>query len=83
MEAESCRPSVVPVVEPQGISGEEPGHGLGLDQLAGLVQVVVDDRLRVDAEGVVDRRQQLAGMDRVVQRGRGGRVATCRGRSRA
>ena len=46
-------------------SREEPGHGVGLDQLAGLVQVVVDDRGRVDAEGVVDRRQQLAGVDRV------------------
>jgi hypothetical protein len=43
-----------------------------LDQLAGLVEVVVDDRLRVDAEGVVDRRQQLAGMHRVLERGRGG-----------
>ena len=64
-------------------SGEQVRHRLGLDQLARLVQVVVDDRVRVDADGVVDRRQQLAGMDRVLERGRSRSCRTCRGRSRA
>ena len=39
-------------------------------QLAGLVQVVVDDRVRLDAEGVINRGQKLARMDRIFQRGR-------------
>ena len=54
-----------------------------LHQLARLVEVVVDDRLRVDADGVVDRRQQLARVDRVLERGRSRSCRTCRGRSRA
>ena len=36
--------------------------------------MVVDDRGRVDAEGVVDRGQQLAGVDGVVERGGAGLV---------
>src|SRR6516162_6094486 len=38
---------------------EQLRHGLRLDQLARLLQVVQHDRLRVDAEGVVDGRQEL------------------------
>ena len=38
-------------------------HRLRLHQLARLVEVVVDDGVRGDAEGVVDRRQELAGVD--------------------
>src|SRR3954467_10511926 len=56
------------------ISGEESADGLGLDQLARLLEVVIDDRRRVDAEGVVDRRQQFARVDRVFQRGRPGLI---------
>src|SRR5262245_5716341 len=52
-------------------SRQNAGDRLALDQLARLVQVVVDDRRRVDADRVVDRRQKLARMDRVLQRGRG------------
>ena len=44
-------------------SDEERGQGVGFHQLAGLVQVVIDDRGRIDAEGVIDRGQELAGMD--------------------
>ena len=68
-------PSVVDVVDAGSKrSGEQPGDGVGLDQLAGLVEVVEDDRGRVDAEGVVDRGQQLAGVDRVGERGGAGLV---------
>src|SRR5579875_729883 len=68
-------PVVSPVNTPMAVatarsgSGEQPGDGVGLDQLAGLVEVVEDDRGRVDPEGVVDRGQQLAGVDRIRQRG--------------
>src|SRR5215831_16272022 len=44
---------------------EQPRDGLALDQFARLVEVVVDDRLRVDAERVVDGRQQLGRVDGV------------------
>ena len=75
-------PSHLPFRDQGAVSAEQPGHGVGLDQLAGLVEVVVDDRGRVDAEGVVDRRQQLAGVDRVVDAGRSRSCRTCRGRGR-
>ena len=48
---------------------EQRRHRLRLHQLARLVEVVVDDRLRVDAERVVDRRQQLGRVDRVSSSG--------------
>ena len=41
---------------------------LGLDEFAGLIQVVVDDRVRIDAHGVIDRRQNLRRVDGVFQR---------------
>src|SRR5688500_2966095 len=53
---------------------EQPRHHLRLHQLARLVEVVVDQRVRVDAEAVVDRRQHLAGVDRVLARPGGGAV---------
>ena len=37
-------------------------HRLGLHQLSWLVEVVVNNRLGVDAEAVVHRREQLGGM---------------------
>jgi hypothetical protein len=46
-------------------SDEERCECFGFDELAGLVQVVVDDCGRVDPECVVDRSQKLARMDRV------------------
>ena len=58
-------------------------HHFALDQLARLVQVVVDDRVAGRCRRVVDRRQQLGRVDRVLDRGRAGLVATCRRRSRA
>ena len=39
--------------------------GLRLDQLARLVEVVVHDRIRVNAERVIDRGQQFGGMNGV------------------
>ena len=36
--------------------------GFGFHQLAGLVEVVVDDGFGVDAEGVVNRREQFRGV---------------------
>ncbi len=48
--------------------GEQRSDGLGFDQFARLVQVVEDDGLRIDAEGMVDGRQQFAGMHRISQR---------------
>ena len=48
--------------------GEQLGDRLGFDQLAWLVEVVVDDRLRVDAERVVNRRQQFARVYRIFDR---------------
>ena len=56
---------------------------LRLHQLARLVEVVVDDRLRVDADGVVDRRQEFDRMDRVFERRARRSRRSCRGRSRA
>ncbi len=43
-------------------------NGLRLHQLAGLVQVVVDDRFGIDSKGVVNGSKQLRGMDRLVDR---------------
>src|SRR6266404_4336629 len=50
---------------------QDAGDGLALDQLARLVEVVVDDGVRIEADAVVDGRPQLARMDRVLQRRRG------------
>ena len=44
---------------------EELGDGLGFDQFAGLVEVVVDDGFRIDPAGVVHGGQQFGGMDRI------------------
>src|ERR1051326_5318306 len=49
-------------------SGEQGGHCLGFDQFAGLLEVVVNDRFRIDAESVIDRGQQFHRMDRVSRR---------------
>ena len=38
-----------------GALGEQLRHGLRLDQLARLLEVVIDDGFRVDAERVVHR----------------------------
>ena len=48
-------------------SPEQSRHGLGLDQLTRLVEVVQDHGGRVDAEGVVDRGEQLAWMNGIRQ----------------
>src|SRR5205809_6307059 len=55
-----------------GQSSQNTRNRLRLYQLARLVQVVVHDRVRVDADAVVDCGQQLLWVDRVLQRsGRG------------
>src|SRR5262249_38491464 len=55
---------------------QNPANHTPLHQLARLVEVVVHDRLGVDADAVVDRRQQVLRVDRVLQRRRGGAVRT-------
>ena len=45
------------------------GDRLALDQFAGLFQVVEHDRGRIDAEGMIDRGQQVAGMDAILDGG--------------
>jgi hypothetical protein len=48
---------------------QNPPHDVPLHQFARLVQVVVRDGVRVDAHAVVDRGQEVARVDRVVQGG--------------
>src|SRR5208337_5326704 len=55
-------------------SPEQSRHGLGLDQLTRLVEVVQDHGGGIDAEGVVDRGEQLAWMNGIRQRRRAGLV---------
>src|SRR5271166_5839877 len=55
-------------------SPEESRHGLGLDQFTRLVEMVQHHGGRVDAEGVVDRGEQLAWMNGIGQRRRAGLV---------
>src|SRR5262249_18361493 len=54
--------------------GQDPRNHFALDQLPRLIEVVVDQSARVNADAVVDRGQQLGRMDRVFQRGAGGLV---------
>src|SRR5437588_8530793 len=55
-------------------SSEDAADNLALDKLARLVQVVVLDGAWVDADRVVDRRQQVLRVHRVFQWGRRGLV---------
>ena len=59
----------------RGASREDGCHGLPLDQLARLVEVVVDDRIRLDADRVVDGGEQFRRVYRMFDRGAGGLVA--------
>src|SRR5438132_8519431 len=52
-------------------SAQDSGYHFSLDQLARLVEVVVHYRARIQPDTVVNGRQQVAGVDRVFQRGRG------------
>ena len=54
--------------------GEEIGNGLAFDQLTGLVEVIVDDGLGVDAGGVVDGGEEVGRMDRILSGGRAGGI---------
>ena len=56
--------------DPTSASSKQAGHRLGLDQFSRLVEVVVDDRIGRDAEGVVDGRQKLVRVYRVLLWGR-------------
>src|SRR5260221_9163852 len=47
-----------------GESSEQTRHGFGLDEFARLIEVVQDNGVRIDAHGMIDRRQQLDGMHR-------------------
>src|SRR5579862_9499928 len=49
---------------------EQLRHGGGFDQLTRLIEMVVDDRARLNAERVINGRQQLHGVDRLFQRAR-------------
>jgi hypothetical protein len=49
-------------------------NDLALDELTRLVQVVVDDRGRIDADTVINRRQDIERMDGVLDRRRRGLV---------
>src|SRR5262249_42997595 len=55
-------------------SGQNPLYDLSLHQLARLIEVVVHDRVRVDANRMVNCRQQITGVDWVVERSRSGIV---------
>ena len=48
--------------------GQQPRDSLGFDQFAGLLQVVVNDRLGMNPEAVINRRQHFGRMDRIFQR---------------
>src|SRR4051794_14220864 len=54
---------------------KQPLDGLRLHQLAGLVEVVVDDRFGVDAEGVVDGGEDFHRVDGVFGGAAAGGVA--------
>src|SRR5262249_15563155 len=71
--SESQEPRL-PKQKPGFKSPEDAADHLALDQLARLVEVVIDDRVRLDPDAVVDRRQQFGRVDRVLDRGAGGLV---------
>src|SRR5579871_1206031 len=43
-------------------SGHQADDRVSLDQVARLVEMVVDDRSGIDADAVINRRQQFGGM---------------------
>src|SRR5437867_10271287 len=47
---------------------KQPQHRLSLDKLAWLIEVVVSDRVRVDPQRVIDRRQNLRRVHGVFRR---------------
>src|SRR5262249_28082177 len=53
---------------------QDLGKDIALDQLARLVQVVVHNGARVDADAVVNGSQEVGRVDRVLQRGGSGLV---------
>jgi hypothetical protein len=54
-----------PAFLPGGSLAKQGRDRFGFDQLARLIEVVVDDRLWLDADGVIDRRQQFTVDDRL------------------
>src|SRR5205085_12663718 len=50
---------------------ENPANHLALDKFPRLIQVVVHNRAGIDADAVINSREQVLGVDRVLQR-RGG-----------
>src|SRR5437867_5997323 len=55
-------------------SSEQRRDGLSLDQFARLIEVVVNDSVRVDAQGMINCGQNLDRMDRVFRRRRSGGI---------
>ena len=47
---------------------EQSVHFMSFDELARLIEVIVDDGLGIDADRVIDTRKQLSRMHTVVQR---------------
>ena len=56
-----------PEVESQP-AAQQAADDFALDQFAGLIEVVIDDRGRINTETVINRCEKLAGMNRIRQR---------------
>src|SRR6267154_1843876 len=55
-------------------SSEQACNSFGFDQLAGLLQMVVNDGIGIDSEGVIDTGEQFGRMDRLFGRAAAGRI---------
>src|SRR5690606_33378979 len=56
------------------VSTKQRGNGVGLDELTRLVQMIVNDGLRINADRMVNGGQQLGWMNGILNRSRGRRV---------
>src|SRR6266480_3999902 len=57
------------------------GHWLGFDEFAGLVEVVIDDRVGIDPDGVINGGNNIDRMRRILQRSAAGGVALTVGKA--
>jgi hypothetical protein len=62
------------VLRGSGLLLQNPRHHIPLHQLARLIEVVVRDRVRVDAKRMINRRQELTRMDGAFERSGRSRV---------
>src|SRR5262249_12344191 len=60
---------------PQPSSRIQPTYHFAFHHLSRLVEVIVNHGMRIEADGVVDRGQEVARVDGAVQRSGGGAVA--------